>query len=219
VSNLIENVQDYIGQSLLDDSGHKIGKIGAVFLDDSTGQPQWVTVATGFFGTNESFVPVADAAAQEDGLAVPFSKDTVKAAPNVDVDSGRLSTEEEENLYRYYGLDYASAGPGEVVPDRPVAADVQDRDDSETGVSEQTAVSEEAAVAEDAVPAVDGIPPTEAELPAEGESNIGRTDLVQRDADYDDSDATGLSAGPTNRRGTEIGTKARLRRWTQADSQ
>ena len=36
------------------------------------------------------------------------------------------------------------------------------------------------------------------------ESNIGRTDLIQRDADFDDNDATGMSAGPTNRRGTRI---------------
>jgi hypothetical protein len=194
VSDLIDNVQDYIGQSLFDEAGHKIGKIGAVFLDDATGQPQWVTVGTGFFGTNESFVPVAEAVAQEDGLAVPFSKDTVKDAPNVDVDSGRLSNEEEENLYRYYGLVYDDAVSA--VPDRDLP---------------------EAPVADDAVPAVDGIPPTETDLPAEGESNIGRTDLVQRDADYDDSDATGLSAGPTNRRGTETGPKARLRRWTQTD--
>lgn len=206
MTNATENVQQYIGQSLFDDDGTKIGKIGAVFLDDATGQPQWVTVATGFFGTNESVVPVAEASAREDGLAVPYSKDTVKAAPNVDIDSGRLSTEEETNLYRYYGLDPA--------PDVPAAADLRADDRGADGVPadhvpaddvvpdvvlpEDVVVTED--VAPDAVPAPDGVPPQD------DASNVGRTDLVQRDADYDDSDATGMSAGPTNRHGTEIHT-------------
>jgi hypothetical protein len=171
-----ETIQQYIGKTLFDDDGNKIGKIGAVFLDDATSRPEWVTVATGFFGTNESFVPVAGASAHDDGLSVPFSKDTVKDAPNVDVDQGHLSNDEEETLYRHYGLQY-SQDPGN----------------------------------------------------AQDESNVGRTDLVQHDADYDDDDATGMSAGPTNRRGTQIDDRSdddattadtgrtRLRRWVEGD--
>jgi uncharacterized protein (TIGR02271 family) len=108
VSITTESIQQYIGKTLFDDGGHKIGKIGAVFLDDITGNPEWVTVSTGFFGTNESFVPAADASARDDGLTVPYSKDRIKAAPNVDVEQGHLSTDEEASLYRYYGLHYGS---------------------------------------------------------------------------------------------------------------
>lgn len=41
--------------------GDTIGKVGEVYLDNQTGEPSWVTVKTGWFGTSESFVPLADA--------------------------------------------------------------------------------------------------------------------------------------------------------------
>jgi stress response protein YsnF len=43
----------------------------------------------------------------EDHLEVPYAKDKVKDAPNVDVDAGgHLSEEEEHRLYEYYGIDW-----------------------------------------------------------------------------------------------------------------
>ena len=33
--------------------GDKLGSIGEMYVDDSTGQPSWVTVNTGLFGTKE----------------------------------------------------------------------------------------------------------------------------------------------------------------------
>jgi len=110
-------IRDLIGARVVDTGGAKIGSVGQVFLDDETGRPEWATVQTGLFGTNESFVPLADATRDGDQLRVPFSKDQVKDAPNVSPDGGHLSPEEEEQLYRHYGLEYAgrtsdSAGPG-----------------------------------------------------------------------------------------------------------
>jgi uncharacterized protein (TIGR02271 family) len=108
-----QSVQQYIGKTLFDDTGNKIGKIGTIFLDDVSGEPEWITVSTGFFGTNESFVPISGASAREDGLSVPHSKDKIKNAPNVDVEQGHLSTDEEAELYQYYGLDYSSTQAGD----------------------------------------------------------------------------------------------------------
>jgi len=87
--------------------GEKIGKVGQVYLDDQTGQPAWVTVNTGLFGMNESFVPLADANFTGDRLTVPYDKSKVKDAPNVAAD-GHLSPEEEQQLYSYYGVAYDS---------------------------------------------------------------------------------------------------------------
>jgi uncharacterized protein (TIGR02271 family) len=84
-------------------SGDKIGGVGQIYLDDETGQPNWVTVKTGLFGTSESFVPLADASVSGNDIVVNYDKDTVKNAPRVDPD-GHLSPNEEEELYRYYGL-------------------------------------------------------------------------------------------------------------------
>jgi uncharacterized protein (TIGR02271 family) len=97
----------FIGQTLYSSDNEKIGKIGQVFLDDDTDRPEFLTVNTGLFGMNESFVPAADASVTNDGVRVPFTKDQVKDAPNVDVDSGHLDQSEERRLYEHYGMTYS----------------------------------------------------------------------------------------------------------------
>ena len=91
--------------TVVDIDGDKIGKVGQVFLDDATGNPEWVTVRTGLFGTGESFVPITGATVRGDDLVVPYDKAKVKDAPRVDDADGHLSEAEEATLYRYYGLD------------------------------------------------------------------------------------------------------------------
>jgi uncharacterized protein (TIGR02271 family) len=98
-----EAISRVIGKDVYDQSGDKIGSASEVYLDDDSGQPEWVTVRTGLFGTKESFVPLRDADLTDDGLRVPVSKAQVKDAPKIDTD-GHLSPQEEQELYDYYGL-------------------------------------------------------------------------------------------------------------------
>ena len=96
-----------LGGTVVGSDGSELGKIGQVFLDDRTGEPEWLTVNTGLFGTRESFVPLAEASVEDDTVRVPYSKQQVQDAPNVDADLGHLDAEEEVALYRHYGLRYA----------------------------------------------------------------------------------------------------------------
>ena len=48
-----QDAQQFIGRTALDSEGSKIGKIGQVYLNEQTGSPLWITVATGFFGTRQ----------------------------------------------------------------------------------------------------------------------------------------------------------------------
>jgi uncharacterized protein (TIGR02271 family) len=91
------------GSTVLDKDGSSIGTAREVYVDDATGEPEWVTVHTGLFGTSESFIPLSQATLAEDGLRVPYDKRTVKDAPSVGSD-GHLTPEEEDELYRYYGV-------------------------------------------------------------------------------------------------------------------
>ena len=104
-----ETLDRVIGKDVYDEAGQKIGSAGEVYLDDETGQPEWLTVRTGMFGTKESFVPIRDADLTDDGLRVPVSKDRVKDAPKIDTD-GHLSPQEEQELYRYYGMGTGTSG-------------------------------------------------------------------------------------------------------------
>jgi uncharacterized protein (TIGR02271 family) len=104
-----ETLDRVIGRDVYDESGSKVGSASEVYLDDQTGQPEWVTVKTGLFGTKESFVPIRDADLTDDGVRVHYSKDMIKGAPQIDTD-GHLSPQEEEELYRYYGMGGTTTG-------------------------------------------------------------------------------------------------------------
>ncbi|MEU3660582.1 PRC and DUF2382 domain-containing protein [Streptomyces sp. NPDC032940] len=104
-----EEIADVLDHPVYDGDGNKIGDAKHVFFDDMTGRPEWVSVKTGMFGSNESFVPIRDASLVQDHLEVPYRKDKVKDAPNVNVDAGgHLSEAEEQRLYDYYGINWDS---------------------------------------------------------------------------------------------------------------
>lgn len=107
--------EDLYEATVVADDGDKIGKVEDVYLDNATGQPEWVSVKTGLFGSNLSLIPLAEAQANAGTLTVPFGKAKVKDAPHHD--PGReLSESDEDELYRYYGL-----GTGQAVRDTGTA--------------------------------------------------------------------------------------------------
>ncbi len=89
--------------------GSEIGRVAEVYTDNDTGQPSWVTVKTGWFGINESFVPLQVASIDGDIIRVPYEKDMIKGAPNNPAGEP-LSESAERELYKYYSL--TSTGDG-----------------------------------------------------------------------------------------------------------
>ena len=108
-----------MGRTAVDYEGNKIGKIGQIYLDDATGQPEWVTVSTGLFGTKESFAPLQGSRLDGENVQLAVSKDLVKDAPNIDSD-GHLEDSENDALYAHYADYYAD--------DRGTARDSVDQD-------------------------------------------------------------------------------------------
>lgn len=96
-----QNIARLNGSDLTDSDGDKIGSIGQIYVDPATARPNWATVRTGFFGMSESFVPLDQADEVDGGIRVPFTKDIVKSAPNIEPDR-ELSEDEEDRLYDYY---------------------------------------------------------------------------------------------------------------------
>lgn len=106
------SIQDLQAAEVIDSTGDKVGKVGQVYLTNDSQEPSWVTVNTGLFGTKETFIPLAEARYADGAIAVPYEKSFIKDAPHVDED-GEISREEEDELYRYYGVaDDATAGTG-----------------------------------------------------------------------------------------------------------
>jgi Domain of unknown function (DUF2382)/PRC-barrel domain len=153
----IETALDWRGRTVVDRDGDKIGTFDELYLDEDD-RPAWGAVTTGLFGMRQTFVPLSEAQPDGDALRVPFGKDMVKDAPNVDPDT-QLSPDEEDLLYRHYGLGGGGAGAGggadagaaggDAARDDEAAA----RDDAVTARDDEPTARDDAAATRDDEPA------------------------------------------------------------------
>ena len=127
----VDTVRNWQGATMVDRDGDKVGNIDAIYVDDQTGEPEWALVNTGFFGTRSTFVPIAQASASGDQVQVPYEKQLVKDAPNMDPD-GHLSEQEEQELWRHYGLEYGNSDAGYADTGRTTTYDDRDTVDRDT---------------------------------------------------------------------------------------
>jgi uncharacterized protein (TIGR02271 family) len=99
-----KNLRDLIGSTLFGADEQKIGTVADIYMDDETGEPEWLLVNTGWFGSRQSFVPISAAQRRGEDLVVPYGKEEVKGAPTTEAD-GHLDQAEEATLYRHYNMD------------------------------------------------------------------------------------------------------------------
>ena len=122
---------EWRGQTMVGSGGDKIGKIEEIYVDHETEQPEWALVHTGMFGSQATFVPIADATTHGDEVQVPFDTAEIKDAPKVDAD-GELSQVDAAALYSHYGLEYAESvpdsGPADSTNGDSVGNDVSGRE-------------------------------------------------------------------------------------------
>jgi uncharacterized protein (TIGR02271 family) len=102
----IEDAKTWRGYDAVGPGANKLGTVEDIYLDQETGEPEWVALKTGMFGGKLSFAPLSQARRDGDTIVLPYEKDQIKNAPRVEAD-GVLSQEEEAQLYRHYGLEYS----------------------------------------------------------------------------------------------------------------
>ena len=112
----MEQLTELRGSSLYSSDRDKIGSVEEVFVDEETGEPEWIGLGTGVFGTKRVLVPVAGAELRDGGIHVPYSKKQVKGTP--DTDSDKIGQETERALYAHYGLEYTERRSETGLPER-----------------------------------------------------------------------------------------------------
>lgn len=103
--------EDWRGMTAYDSEGQKVGTIDEIYADPSTGQPEWIGVTTGLFGTKHSMVPIAGTTEFDGGMKLAYTKEVIKDAPNVDA-TGGLTLSDEQELFGHYDFDYAQPNYG-----------------------------------------------------------------------------------------------------------
>lgn len=99
------------GQLVHDPQGDRVGVLEQIYLDDDTGEPEWIAVRTGRFVLAISVVPVVGALCDPIGcLYVTRSRATIEAAPAVDPHTVLDEQERQRLSAHYYGIDRRATG-------------------------------------------------------------------------------------------------------------
>ena len=96
-------IEDLANATAVDANGEKVGDVQDVYVNDTTGQPDFVSVNHGLFGGGNSIVPLRGHTLRDGELHLAFPKDRIEDAPDLD-ENGHLTTEDQEAFYRHYGL-------------------------------------------------------------------------------------------------------------------
>jgi hypothetical protein len=107
------DIREWRGYDVVDPDGHKIGELEAVYVDTSTDLPAFGTVKVGLPTRHRLvFVPLAQATVGPGYLKVTYDRKLVKDSPSIGTD-GELPAEDEEAVFKHYGLTYQAGAAGE----------------------------------------------------------------------------------------------------------
>ncbi|WP_342318472.1 PRC-barrel domain-containing protein [Corynebacterium mayonis] len=98
------HIQNLTRATAYDVDGNKIGSVKDVYLDDTTGQPDFVTISHGILGIGARIVPLHGHTLRDNDLHLAFSKSRIETAPELS-DNGHLTTADQKAFYRHYGLE------------------------------------------------------------------------------------------------------------------
>ena len=99
----INRIEDLANATAFDVDGDKVGGVQDVYVNDTSGQPDFVSVNHGLFGAGTSIVPLRGHTLRDGELHLAFPKDRIEDAPDLD-ENGHLTTEDQDAFYRHYGL-------------------------------------------------------------------------------------------------------------------
>ena len=98
--------QPLTGCEIVGPDGDHIGKVSDVISDVQTEEPAYVLVDFGMLKKHHVLVPLQQSHRTPEGsLVVPFDKEKVKHAPNVDTPVA-LTKQLEDQVHDYYGVSH-----------------------------------------------------------------------------------------------------------------
>lgn len=106
------DLREWRDHDVVDEEGHKVGVLEAVYVDTGTDEPLMATVRTGLPTRHRlTFVPVSEVTVGPGYVKVQYSRTLVKSAPSIGTDDV-LPAEDEEAIFQHYGLPYEPGAKG-----------------------------------------------------------------------------------------------------------
>jgi hypothetical protein len=107
------DIREWRNHDVVDLKRRKIGMLEAIYVDTATDQPAMATVRTGLLSRQRLvFVPLDEAVLGPGYVKVSYAKGQVRKAPSIGTDDV-LPAEQEEAIFRHYGMTYQPGVTGE----------------------------------------------------------------------------------------------------------
>jgi hypothetical protein len=111
-------VRDWHELDVISSDGRPVGKLIDVYVNNESGEPEFLLVASGFLHNRLHLAPAAGAIRTDGSVTLAVTKEAVDGAPHIAAD-GDLTTDEERQLYEHYGLgDYNPHSGGLLIVSR-----------------------------------------------------------------------------------------------------
>lgn len=116
----LAEAQGWQGFKLDDLSGATVGKVEGIYVDEQSGEPEWLLARMGRFG-HHCLVPARDAVGAVGHVWVPYTRDQIRKAPRME--PGRpLEQQAETALLEHYGVGTPAVGRGAALAGRDASA-------------------------------------------------------------------------------------------------
>jgi hypothetical protein len=104
VTTPIDDVSSLPGRKVKDQEENPIGKIQEIYAIDGDGDPMWVSIE-GSFGSGKRtvLIPIARLKDEDGDLLVPYSRNHIGDAPEVDGSDG-ISSDDDRKLRDFFGI-------------------------------------------------------------------------------------------------------------------
>lgn len=107
------DIREWRTHDVLDNRGHRIGALEAIYVDTGSDEPAMATVRIGLPTRQRLvFVPLDGAMVGPGYVQVVHDKALVKQCPSIGTDDV-LPAEDEEAVFQHYGLPYEPGAKGE----------------------------------------------------------------------------------------------------------
>lgn len=192
----------YAGYQVYDRDYEKIGKIDDLFVDEYD-EPEYIGIKMGFLGTRSTLIPfdLVRINDERELAEVASDKETVKNGPSFD-DDQEISPEFEEQVHRYYGLEFSggtqeTTGSGYAAYHSDVDTEYGERSGETAGSASNAGPGmamgdREGGEFREHPPEEEGVGERESDLEDEDELRVGRTEEELR-ASKRERDAGGVN--------------------------
>jgi len=104
-------IEQILGMTVFDADGAHVGNVVSLHSCAGSDELTWATVTHGFTASREALVPLTGCEITPDGVWLGTDKQTVKAAPAVEVDGPLAAADVARLVEHYYGQAAVPAEP------------------------------------------------------------------------------------------------------------